>query len=145
MATGCCGQLRHVVRVCLSIRCEVKWLLLRSLWSCSFVLRWCGGAGAYACVPAGGGGGWYYWGDDCKLFMTARKMTYVKLCLRLARIESLEARYSIDWSGLGTEAKPLRISLHLGTISNGKEIFRSTEQHFAICALHSVPTCSALQ
>ena len=49
MDTGCCGQLRHVVRVCLSIRCEVKWLLLRSLWSCSFVLRWCGGAGAYAC------------------------------------------------------------------------------------------------
>ena len=62
-----------------------------------------------------------------------------------ACLQEEEEDGSIEESGLGTEAKPSWISLHLGTIWSGKVIFGSTEQHFTIYALHSVPTCSVLQ
>ena len=39
MATSRCGQLRHVVRVCLLIWCELKRLLRWSSWSCLFCDR----------------------------------------------------------------------------------------------------------
>ena len=39
MANGCCSQLRHVTRVGLSCKCELKWLPRRSSRQCSSVHR----------------------------------------------------------------------------------------------------------
>ena len=49
MATGRCGQLRHVARVCLSIRCELKWLLRRSLFICFAMVWWTWHIRTHAC------------------------------------------------------------------------------------------------